>query len=393
MTEVASIKFNNNNKYYYFDPNGVSLKKGDKLVVETAKGQDLGECVAANHYVDDDELVLPLRPVIRVATEEDLELLALNKAREKEAFEICKKKIAEHNLEMRLVDVECSFDGGKIIFFFTSENRVDFRELVKDLAAVFRTRIEMRQIGVRDETKMLGGIGICGRPFCCNQFLRDFEPVSTKMAKTQSMSLNPAKISGSCGRLMCCLRYEQAAYEHLLKQLPKTGAFVQTVSGYGNVVQNSTLRQQVRVRLDGEADNLKTFDVDQVATVPGGRPANGEKPADVLVYVAKKAEEEAPEEDLWMAPRLFADEERGKKEPRSTTAEEKKAKPVNRKRRKSGAQKKNQQESPEIKKTQATQPVKKQSPQPQANPVQKNTNNRRRRKPRPKKPQGSGPQE
>ncbi|MEG0035521.1 MAG: stage 0 sporulation family protein, partial [Oscillospiraceae bacterium] len=235
MTEVVSVKFNSRGKAYYFDPVGIETKTGDTLVVETAKGLDIGECSAGNHYVIEESLVLPLRPVIRVATEEDLRIVEINKTREKEAFKVCKEKIADHRLDMKLVDVECGFEGNKILFFFTADGRVDFRELVKDLAAVFRTRIELRQIGVRDETKMLGGLGICGRPYCCNQFLTDFQPVSTKMAKTQSMSLNPTKISGSCGRLMCCLRYEQEAYEDLLKTIPKNGAFVQTTAGYGTV--------------------------------------------------------------------------------------------------------------------------------------------------------------
>ncbi len=309
MTEVVSIKFCNRGKAYFFDPNGLDIKNGETVILETSKGLDVGQCSAGNHMVSDECLVLPLRPIIRIATAEDLRTVEANKAKEKEALGICRQKIAEHQLDMKLVDVECGFEGNKIMFFFTSDGRVDFRELVKDLAAVFRTRIELRQIGVRDETKLLGGLGICGRPYCCNQFLNDFEPVSTKMAKTQSMSLNPAKISGSCGRLMCCLRYEQNAYEDLVKTIPKNGAFVQTTGGYGSVVQTNVLRQKVKVRIDGDGDQeIKVFDANQVASVPGGRPKPGDPMPQVLNYVPAVQEEEPEQpEDPWKAPALFAD--------------------------------------------------------------------------------------
>ena len=219
---------------------------------------------------------------------------------------------------MKLVDVECNFEGNKTMFFFTSDGRVDFRELVKDLAGIFRNRIELRQIGVRDEAKMLGGLGICGRPFCCSKFLNDFQPVSTKMAKMQSMSLNPSKISGSCGRLMCCLRYEQEAYEELVKNVPKQGAFVETPTGYGIVTQVNLLRQLVKVKLDGEGeDTLRTFRAVEVATVPGGRPKDGEPLPSVLKYVPAPEPEEKPE-DEWAIPELISD-----------TVEEKPEKPEN----------------------------------------------------------------
>ena len=307
MTEVISIKFRGRGKSYYFDPAGVTAVPGDKLVVETAKGMELGDCCEGNHRVESSRVVQPLRPVIRKATEDDLRVAAINREREKEAMTICAEKIVKHGLEMKLVDVECSFEGNKILFFFTADGRVDFRELVKDLAGVFRTRIELRQIGVRDEAKMLGGLGICGRPFCCSQFLDDFQPVSTKMAKTQSMSLNPAKISGTCGRLMCCLRYEQEAYEDLVRHVPKNGAFVETAEGYGNVVQVNLLRQQVKVRLDGAADGaISQFPADEIAEVPGGRPPEGVQPPHVL-RLKPKAKEEPPVRDAWAMPRLFAD--------------------------------------------------------------------------------------
>ena len=224
MIEVVSIKFKNRGKCYFFSPNGLEVHTGDRVIVETSKGLEIADCTHGNHSVMDTAVVQPLRCVQRIATKDDLRIAELNVQREKEAFVICQEKIAKHKLDMKLVDVECNFEGTKTMFFFTSDGRVDFRELVKDLASVFRNRIELRQIGVRDEAKMIGGIGICGRPYCCSQFLDDFQPVSTKMAKIQSLSLNPAKISGSCGRLMCCLRYEQEAYEDLIKKVPKQGA-------------------------------------------------------------------------------------------------------------------------------------------------------------------------
>ncbi len=313
MTEVISIKFRGRGKSYYFDPAGVTAKAGDTLVVETSKGMELGECVKGNHMVEDSDCVQPLRPVVRRATPDDLRIAELNRKREKEALGICRELIEKHKLEMKLVDVECSFEGNKILFFFTADGRVDFRELVKDLAGVFRTRIELRQIGVRDEAKMLGGLGICGRPFCCHQFLDDFQPVSTKMAKTQSMSLNPVKISGTCGRLMCCLRYEQEAYEDLLKHVPKNGAFVQTEDGYGNVTLVNLLRQNVKVRLDGPGEaQIRTYDADEIAEIPGGRPAEGQPLPDLLRNKPKKVKEEIvePETNGWIMPSMIVEDVR-----------------------------------------------------------------------------------
>lgn len=299
MIEVVSIKFKNRGKSYFFSPNGLSLKTGEKVIVETSKGMEIADCIRGNHSVSDDSVVQPLRPVLRIATKDDLRIAQMNVEREKEAFEICQQKIAEHGLDMKLVDVECNFEGTKTMFFFTSDGRVDFRELVKDLASIFRNRIELRQIGVRDEAKMIGGIGICGRPYCCNQFLDDFQPVSTKMAKIQSLSLNPAKISGSCGRLMCCLRYEQEAYESLVKNVPKQGAFVETKDGFGTAVQVNLLRQTIKVKLDGDNDDsLRTYKTNEFITVPGGRPRDGEQPVSTFKYVPE-AEEEAEPEIKW----------------------------------------------------------------------------------------------
>ena len=310
MTEVISVKFKNRGKSYFFSPNGKEIKSGEQVIVETSKGLEIADCCHGNHMVEDTAVVQPLRPVVRIATADDLRVAEINKQREKEAFEICQQKIIEHELDMKLVDVECNFEGNKTMFFFTSDGRVDFRELVKDLAGIFRNRIELRQIGVRDEAKMIGGLGICGRPFCCSKFLDEFQPVSTKMAKVQSMSLNPSKISGSCGRLMCCLRYEQEAYEELVKNVPKQGAFVETPAGYGNVTQVNLLRQLVKVKLDGDGDDtVKTYRAVEVATVPGGRPKDGETPPSVLKYIPEPEEEEEAPEDEWAIPELLVNVE------------------------------------------------------------------------------------
>ena len=243
MTEVISVRFRGGCKNYYFNPNGNQVKMGDQVIVETAQGPEFATCTEGNHEVEDSAIVKPLSPMLRMATDSDRRTVEQNKKRESEAFDICEKKIAAHGLEMKLVNVSASFDGNKIVFYFTADGRVDFRELVRDLAGVFRARIELRQIGVRDEAKMIGGLGICGRPFCCSQFLDGFLPVSIKMAKTQNLSLNPTKISGTCGRLMCCLKYEQNVYEDAAKRMPKAESFVQTPDGPGNVKSVDLLQQ------------------------------------------------------------------------------------------------------------------------------------------------------
>lgn len=254
MLEIVGIRFKEVGKVYYFDPNGLKFQKGDKVIVETARGVECGEVTIENREISEEELVSPLKPVIRAATENDLKIVEENRLKEKNAYAICEEKIANHGLEMKLVDVEYTFDNNKILFYFTADGRVDFRELVKDLASVFRTRIELRQIGVRDESKMLGGFGICGRPFCCHTFLGEFQPVSIKMAKEQGLSLNPVKISGTCGRLMCCLKYEQDTYEHLLRHTPKVGAIVETSEGRGTVIENNLITGLLKVRLDRRPD-------------------------------------------------------------------------------------------------------------------------------------------
>ena len=266
MAEVIGVRFKEVGKVYYFDPLDNKLSAGDMVIVETARGLECGKVATPNKTVSDEELAYPLKPLIRIATENDLRHLEENKLKEKEAYRICEQKIANHKLEMKLVSVECTFDNNKLLFYFTAESRVDFRELVKDLAAVFRTRIELRQIGVRDEAKMLGGLGICGQPFCCSRFLGEFQPVSIKMAKEQGLSLNPTKISGTCGRLMCCLKYEQDSYEDLLKHTPKVGAIVKTADGKGVVEEVNLLTGKLRVKMD-KNDNVVVVKKDDIEVI------------------------------------------------------------------------------------------------------------------------------
>ncbi|MCI9552868.1 MAG: stage 0 sporulation family protein [Acutalibacter sp.] len=272
MAEVIGVRFKSTGKVYYFDPGEEKLSKGDMAIVETARGVECGEVAMENRQVRDSSIVQPLRQLIRRATSEDLHRVEENHKKEKSAFKACEKRIAARGLEMKLVEVEYTFDNSKILFYFTADGRVDFRELVKDLAGMFRTRIELRQIGVRDEAKMLGGIGICGRPFCCGSFLGGFQPVSIKMAKEQGLSLNPVKISGACGRLMCCLKYEQEAYQDLLKTTPKVNAIVSTPDGKGVVIDQNLLTRKLTVRLDKDPDAApKVYTVDQVKLLRDGR--------------------------------------------------------------------------------------------------------------------------
>ncbi len=254
MTEVIGVRFKDVGKVYYFAPGNNKVQAKQKVIVETARGVECGEVVISNRMVEDDKVVQPLKSIIRIATKQDEETLGKNREKEQEIMKVFTEKIAEHKLEMKPIDIDCTFDGSKILFYFTAESRVDFRELVKDLAAIYRTRIELRQIGVRDEAKMLGGLGICGRKFCCSSFLGEFQPVSIKMAKEQSLSLNPTKISGTCGRLMCCLKYEQDCYEELLAITPKLGALVETAEGRGIVEDTNLLTGVVKVKLDKNPD-------------------------------------------------------------------------------------------------------------------------------------------
>ena len=293
MIEVISVRFRGGCKNYYFDPKGLQVKMGEQVIVETAQGAEFATCTEGNHEVDEAAIVKPLCAVLRMATDNDRRVVEYNRKRESEAFDICEKKIADHGLEMKLVNVSIGFDGNKIIFYFTADGRVDFRELVRDLASVFRARIELRQIGVRDEAKMIGGLGICGRPFCCSEFLDGFMPVSIKMAKTQNLSLNPAKISGTCGRLMCCLKYEQFAYEDAARRMPKLESFVQTPDGPGNVKSIDLLRETVKVSLDNSPEGLKQYRNCEIRILRNGKGSrDGIEIGDRTErYVEEKAEE------------------------------------------------------------------------------------------------------
>lgn len=257
MVEIIGVRFSSAGKIYYFSPKGIKIEAGTRVLVETSRGMEMGRAVIANKEVDESEIVPPLREIVRIATEDDFAKLKENKEKEKEAFKIANEKIQEYNIDMKLVDVEYTFDAGKILFYFTADGRVDFRELVKSLAGIFHTRIELRQIGVRDEARLLGSYGICGRYLCCGSFLDDFRPVSIKMSKEQGLSLNPAKISGTCGRLMCCLQYEQNAYEDMLKKLPRRGDLVETDDGTGVVVDVETLKGNIKVKF-GNGEDFKT---------------------------------------------------------------------------------------------------------------------------------------
>ena len=268
MVKVVGVRFKKAGKIYYFDPDEFIIDAGANVIVETARGIEFGEAVIANREVADEEIVAPLKKVMRIASDEDSKHADENKRKEKEAFSTCLQKIRDHSLEMKLIDVEYTFDNNKILFYFTADGRVDFRELVKDLAAVFKTRIELRQIGVRDESKMMGGIGVCGRVLCCSSYLGEFQPVSIKMAKEQGLSLNPTKISGTCGRLMCCLKYEQDAYEEIIRRIPRMGAIVDTPDGQGIVMDISLLKEIVKVRLDkGNEADLRLYKVDEVKVI------------------------------------------------------------------------------------------------------------------------------
>ena len=278
MVEVVDIQFRPGQKVYYFAPDGLTLRSGDRVIMDTARGEEFGICTGGNHQIPEKDVVAPLRKVLRKTTEQDEKTLKANREREEKAYAVCQEMIAEQGLDMQLVSAEAAFDGSKILFFFTADERVDFRELVKNLASVFHTRIELRQIGVRDKAKMVGGLGICGRPFCCGTFLDDFQPVSIKMAKTQNLSLNPTKISGTCGRLMCCLKYEQDAYEDLLRSAPKAESFVDTPEGRGTVVEVDLLRQRVKVRMEDAPETISVFANDEIAVLRSGKMKKNDPP-------------------------------------------------------------------------------------------------------------------
>ena len=304
--EVVDIQFRPGQKVYYFAPGGLRLKLNDHVIIDTARGPEYGICAGGNHFIPEKDVVAPLRAVLRKATAQDEKTVAENREKEKKAFLVCMEKIEEQKLDMQLVSAEVAFDGSKILFFFTADERVDFRELVKSLASVFHTRIELRQIGVRDKAKMVGGLGICGRPFCCASFLDDFQPVSIKMAKTQNLSLNPTKISGTCGRLMCCLKYEQDAYEDLLRSAPKLDSFVDTPEGRGTVVEVDLLRSRVKVRLEDQPETITVVKNEELAVLRSGKAKKNDPPipADLapISGSGKRVRKEVPEE-----PAVFLD--------------------------------------------------------------------------------------
>ncbi|MDF2883812.1 MAG: putative peptidase [Clostridiaceae bacterium] len=298
MITVIGVRFKSAGKIYYFDPVNLDINKNDFVIVETARGIEFGECVIAPKNINEDQIVAPLKTVIRRATEEDIKRHNENKAKEKEAFDVCLEKISQHGLKMKLIDVEYTFDNNKVIFYFTADGRVDFRELVKDLAAIFRTRIELRQIGVRDEAKMIGGLGPCGRTMCCSTFLGDFAPVSIKMAKEQNLSLNPTKISGICGRLMCCLNYEQDTYEEIRKRLPKVESVVDSPYGRGEVIANNVVKESVRIKIrnnDGD-DIIEDVSINDITLISGGYEGTVDE---VDIKIEAEVEDEAIIKELF----------------------------------------------------------------------------------------------
>ena len=285
MAEIIGVRFKPVGKTYYFDPQDFEINKGDNVIVETSRGIEYGTVVVGRKEINDDELLKPIKPIMRPAQQEDHERYRENKKKEKEAFDICAEKIKRHGLEMKLIEVEYTFDGSKILFYFTADGRVDFRELVKDLAMVFRTRIELRQIGVRDESKTIGSIGVCGRSLCCSKFLGEFAPVSIKMAKEQGLSLNPSKISGACGRLMCCLKYEQDTYEELLKKLPRHGALVKTPDGNGIVESVSVLKEKVKVSVGEEKERtIKEYSASEIKVLKNTKRREDEDAVETISH-------------------------------------------------------------------------------------------------------------
>ena len=325
--EVVDIQFRPGQKIYYFDPDGVTYAPGDHVIIDTARGAEFGICAGGNHTIQPKEVVAPLRKVLRRANAQDEKTITENRAKEKRAYEVCLQKIADHGLDMQLVSAEVAFDGSKILFYFTADERVDFRELVKNLAGIFHTRIELRQIGVRDKAKMVGGLGICGRPFCCASFLDDFQPVSIKMAKTQNLSLNPTKISGTCGRLMCCLKYEQDAYEDLIRSSPKMDSFVDTPEGRGTVVEIDLLRQRVKVRMEENPETVSVFANSDIAVLRSGKAKKNDPPipADLapISGSGKRVPREKEEEKILLEPIRFRySTEKIVDEPAETVTEE-----------------------------------------------------------------------
>ena len=395
--EVVDVQFRTGQKIYYFDPAGKIYKAGDHLIIDTARGMEYGICAKENHPIHQMEVVTPLRPVIRIATEQDEKIVKENIEKEDRAFKACLKKIEEMHLDMQLVSAECAFDGSKILFFFTADERVDFRELVKSLASMFHTRIELRQIGVRDKARMVGGLGICGRPFCCGSFLEDFQPVSIKMAKTQNLSLNPTKISGTCGRLMCCLKYEQDAYEDLLRNAPKNESFVDTPDGRGTVIEVDLMRQRVKVKLEEQTDTAVWHKNTDIAVLRSGKAKKNDPPipADLApISGGGKRKKEVREEEentryldsirLRYSEETIAEETTAQEE--TPVTEEKPEKKENRKNRRNRRQKVAREAAPEQVSEKAEAPEKPESAENEGNQEKKKRNFHHRRHFHHKKP-------
>ena len=383
--EVVDIQFRPGQKIYYFDPDGKTFQTGDHVIIDTARGAEYGTCAGGNHRIAQKDVVAPLRKVLRKATAQDERVAADNRTKEKKAYDICTEKIAEHGLDMQLVSAEVAFDGSKILFYFTADERVDFRELVKNLASVFHTRIELRQIGVRDKAKMVGGLGICGRPFCCASFLDDFQPVSIKMAKTQNLSLNPTKISGTCGRLMCCLKYEQDAYEDLIRTSPRLDSFVDTPEGRGTVVEIDLLRQRVKVRMEDSPETVSVFANADIAVLRSGKAKKNDPPipADLapISGSGKRVRKEEPEQEMVLEPIRFRYSTESVVTEEEAPAQEQPEQKSNRRRRKP------QNEAPKEPKPEQRQdgPKQKQETDTQERPEKKPSRRRpnyRRRKPK-----------
>ena len=383
--EVVDIQFRPGQKIYYFDPDGKTFQTGDHVIIDTARGAEYGTCAGGNHRIAQKDVVAPLRKVLRKATAQDERVAADNRAKEKKAYDICTDRIAEHGLDMQLVSAEVAFDGSKILFYFTADERVDFRELVKNLASVFHTRIELRQIGVRDKAKMVGGLGICGRPFCCASFLDDFQPVSIKMAKTQNLSLNPTKISGTCGRLMCCLKYEQDAYEDLIRTSPRLDSFVDTPEGRGTVVEIDLLRQRVKVRMEDSPETVGVFANADIAVLRSGKAKKNDPPipADLapISGSGKRVRKEEPEQEMVLEPIRFRYSTESVVTEEEAPAQEQPEQKSNRRRRKP------QNEAPKEPKPEQRQdgPKQKQETDTQERPEKKPSRRRpnyRRRKPK-----------
>ncbi len=386
--EVVDIQFRPGQKIYYFDPNGLTFQTGEHVIIDTARGAEYGICAGCNHEIPQKDVVAPLRKVLRKATAQDEKIAADNRAKEKRAYDVCLDKIAAHGLDMQLVSAEVAFDGSKILFYFTADERVDFRELVKNLASVFHTRIELRQIGVRDKAKMVGGLGICGRPFCCASFLDDFQPVSIKMAKTQNLSLNPTKISGTCGRLMCCLKYEQDAYEDLIRSSPRLESFVDTPEGRGTVVELDLLRQRVKVRMEENPETVSVFPNGDIAVLRSGKARKNDPPIPADLAPISGNGKRAPqpkeaEQPMMLEPIRFrySTESVVSDEPaeQPEAAQQEAPRPNNRRRRRQDAPRQERPERQERQQPKPTAPAEEAAPESGERKPRRRPNYRRRR--------------